>query len=406
VSFRVYFKPFDPYGEYMDTYQEVTNDVDDSSFSSIQQKIEGSDFDLGVFIFGSLPLTMKNESGNYSDVDAPESIFNYSRNDTLVKITYQSDEFEAYAGVMRANYNRIGPEVTVFEGLLNDESLKMDIDSQKVNFQVLSKDSLFSKIAVQAGEVANGDLISDALYALLNKAKIKKILTITAINLVPGADQIIDDASEFETKTVSDVINELLLISNSILRIDANNVVYVSDRTASTNVMAYFYGQASQSRPENIKAIKNIRSGVNRVFNLLTWSGSAAIKSDGTSALYYGVRKKELSSNAITDFTKQNNALQSLLTEFGNPKQEFDLSVPINYTNLALELLDKVSIDYPTVLYESEGAIPICGLAVYGTAFLPGAFWSIEISSTTYYKIMGKTINRTKDEIVFKMRQV
>ena len=406
MSFRVYLKPFDPYGEYQADYVDHTKDVDDSSFTSIQQKIEGSDFDLGVFVFGSLPLTLNNENGNYSDVDAPESIFNFSRNNSLIKITYIADEDAPYAGVMRAGYAHAGIEVEVFEGLLNDESLKLDIDSQKSTFQVLSKDSVLSTVSVAIGELTIGDLISEALFTLLNKAVIKKILNVDALNINPGIDNTLDAVSDFENMLVIDVVNELLQISNSILRIDTNDNIIVSDRSPTASVMGYFYGQASLIRPENIKGIKNIRSGVNRTFNLLTWSNSVAIKSDGTSARYHGVKPKEISSIAITDFTKQSNILQDLLTEFSTLKQEFDLSVPITYDNLALQLLDKISIDYPTVLYPTETEIPICGLAVYGVAVMPGAFWSIEIAPTDYYKIISKTINRTKDEIVFKMRAI
>lgn len=406
MSFKVYIKPFDPYGEYAADYIDVTKDVDDASFSALSQKIEGSDFDLGVYVFGSLPLTMKNEHGLYSDVDAPESIFQYRRNDSLVKITYMIDEDSPYAGVGVVGRYHISPEIFVFEGLLNDESLELNLEDQKVKYTVISKDSVFSRVVVDAGDVNNGDLISEAILAILNKTAITKLLTVDVLNINPGIDQTIDDATDLENRTVKEALDELLAISNSVLRINSASEIIVSDRAATADVKAYFYGQASLLKPENIKGIKSIRNGVNRTFNFLTWSGTTIAVSDGASAGIYGVRKKEIGSDLFTNSTKQTNVLDNVLAEFANPKQEMELIVPITYANLALELLDKVSIDYPRVLFAMEGdTIPICGLARYDVDYLPGAVWSFELSPDDFYKIISKKINRKNDEIIFTLRE-
>ena len=80
--------------------------------------------------------------------------------------------------------------------------------------------------------------------------------------------------------------------------------------------------------------------------------------------------------------------------EFALPKEELTLQSFVNYENVEIFLLDRISVDYPTVLRAAspEDFIPIYGAAIYGDAKYPIGEWGLTILSTDHFKVMGREI--------------
>lgn len=403
---RVYIKPFDIDGSYL-SYIDVTDDVAFESVGNITQNLDSADFDVGIFRNSAILIKLRNDHGRYSDIDVEQSIFRYKRSGSLLKITYAIEMEAPLCGValLGDSYLDDGEEHEIFIGLLNDESLAMDIDQQVVNFQALGRDSILDRMKVPIGSLANGDLISAVIYDCLNDTDLTALLTLSVANITVSTDVAVSDVSKFENKTVKAVLDELLLAGNSVLYVK-DGTIYVKPRTATAAVQAAFYGQASNLGAENVSTIKAIKNGLSRTFNLWAWKDTALYAEETTSSGKYGIRRKELSYDWMTNNTHRQTILTNLKGEFGLPKIEFDLFTPLSIDSLDLDLLDRVTIDYPTVYIEGEVEFPICGIAICGDAVLPKALWSFTIDSSTPFKIIGKDIDIKKSEIKFKLREI
>lgn len=402
---RVYIKPFDELGAYTD-WVEVTKEVDFDSLGSIALDLDNTDYDIGVYRNSNIKITLNNTGGKYSDVGAAKSIFKYKRSDSLVKITWEIGPDPALCGMAISGDSFLSEETTIFTGLINDESLAMDLDAQRISFTCLGRESLFSKAIVPFGTLSAGDLVSVAIYKLLNQTLITDLLTVAQINITVNIDQAIDSIAELQNKTVTEGLNKLLLAGNAVLWIDGDTV-RVSPRTPSVAVKKVFYGQASAAGVENIQNIKAIKSGLSKTFNLVTWKDVSTLSAqDATSIGKYGARKKELDLEQFTNTTKRQNILNAILAEFKDPKQEFDLFTPFNFYTSDMNLLDKISVDYPTVYMSIDDPLPICGIITCGISVLPRAKWDFTIVPTDYLKVMGRAIDAKTGLLKLKLRRI
>lgn len=402
---RVYIKPFDDDGVYTD-WIDVTKDVIFSSMGSINSDLDNTEYNIGVYRFSSFKISLRNDHGRYSDVGEEQSIFRYKRSDSLVKITWELEESGPMCGVAVVDFSYLSEEKTIFTGFLNDDSLSMDLSKQEISFQCMGRESIFTSVVVPFGTISNGDLYSDILYNILNQSGITAHLTVDSGNISCGTDQTIDSIASLQNKTVQEGLNKLLLASNSVLNVK-NDTVYVSPRTAGVSVAFTFYGQGSAAGPENIQDLKAIKNGLGQTFNYITWKDTTLLAQDATSVAKYGVRKKELDFEFTTDNTKRQAILDNIRDEFKDPKQNFDIYTPLTYDSLEVNLLDKISIDYPRVYLQANGQpLPICGVAICGEAVTPRALWSFAVAETTYYKVIGKALDVKNSMLKFKVRLI
>lgn len=407
ARYRVYLKTFDNFGRYQSSFREITDSV--KKLGDITLDTDSSDYQIGVFRNSNLSIVLNNREGFFSDVGQPTSIFKYKRGASIVKVNYDIANYKPLAGSAITGSSFLSKEVTVFEGLLNDDAATEDAKTEELTFTLLGYESVFSEELVPFSLLSDGMLVSDAIYAILNQANITKYLTVDLANILPDLDQQIDLVASFENKSVDAALTDLLNSSNSVLTIVANTI-YVKSRAPSVAVQKTFYGQASNLGIENIESIKNITSGMGRLFNFVSWKDTTLAFAINPSRRKHGTKIKEVSFDFFTDTVKRLNILESIATEFGNKKQEFDLTTPLDYSTLELNLLDRVAIDYPTVLIPWENFdLPVCGQAICGdsqTATLPRGLWNLTINVSKNFKIISKKISVSKFLITFKLREI
>lgn len=402
---KVYITPFDADGEYAEEI-DVTKYVE--SLGSVGIDTDSSDYNIGVYRNSSVRIDLNNRRGLFSDISIYQSIFRYTRSDAKVRITFLESDELPYCGTAICGEALLVEEVTVFQGLLSDDSLTEEAGREVVSFIALGYESLFSRVEVPFADLSVGNTIKQILVACLDQEVITDLLTIDAANINPAVNLASDDISDLENQTAKQVIDDLLLLSNSVLYIQ-DETVFVKSRGATPDVMGTFYGQSSSAGRENIANMKNVTNGKNRVFNYMTWSQSTAAFQNSASVRLHGVRKKELSSKLFTDNLKQLAIMTGLVTEFRFPKQEMELVAPLTTENIELQILDRVVIDYPTVYVPGDFDLPICGVAICGdveTATLPRGLWSLQIPSDRRFKIIKKTLDFKAMVATFKLREI
>lgn len=399
---RFYIKTFSKTGTYESDFTEITTDV--LNVNKVKNDLDNNEFDIGIFKNSNIKLNLRNDHGRFSDENILESMFPVQRDESVVKVTWDLRNYDTLAGFISVPF-LAGEEITIFEGLLNDVGQKSSIDKQEVDMTVIGYESLFDRVEVPFSSIAVGELASSIIYKTLNQTKITTLLTVDASNITLGQDETLDNIDDLENATGKEALEELLKITNSVLYIK-DQTIYISTRDESADLKFTFYGQGSDSGIENIIDISKYREGKNRIFNFWTWKDTSTISRDTSSLDLYGVRKKEISTTYYTDTDKIQRLLDSGRDEFSFPKREFILKAPLNYDTVALNLLDKVSVDYP-VIYTSatNSAMPIYGEAVYGVAKAPYGQFSLNIESTARFKILSKTIDLKNETISFEMRE-
>lgn len=402
---RIYINPKDDAGNFT-SFQEVTEDVTESGLSKIAQNIDNNEYDVGVLRFNSFTIRFRNEHGLYSDVDNLASIFRSRRGGSKFQVRWQKTE-TPYAGVAIAGKAVVSPEVVIYDGVINDDATRQDIDDQQVTFKILSTDSIFDEVETPFASINVGDLFSDTIFLVLNQTEITKIMTIDVLNITVGLDLTLDVVTEFENTTVQESLEKLLFMANAILFL-RDNVVFVKPRDGGVSSVHSFIGQASNEGIEDIQGLTSISSGRNQTFNFWTWKDTTLKAEDATSILENGVKKKQIEFPEITDTGKRQSVLDEQRTEFAFPKQEFSLTTFLDYETLAINMLDQVSVDYPTPLSPGVpgGIIPIYGVSKYDEAIYPQQEFSIIIDKDTPYKIMGININRKSQNIKFKIKEI
>lgn len=394
-------------GSYTGTWVDITKDVIFSSLGDITQKIDNDSFNAGTLTNSSISLSLSNKSGKYAPVGDPNSIFSFTRNNSLVRISWNINTYDTYCGIaVCGECLPHNDNVVIFVGLLNDDSLITDLKDQKAKFRVLGRESIFSQVTTNYSSITNGDTFEEVLYTVLNQSKITGLLTVSALNIDVGTDQEIDDKTGWENSTVKEVLDDILEASGSVLYIE-DDIIYIKNRTQALTSDITFYGQASNDGLENILSLNNIRSGINKMINYWTWDDTSLISQDATSVLRNGVSKKSLSYDFITNNTKRESILDNQLLEFKNLKEEFEIEVLATQATFDAGILTGCSVDYPTVYSTISGAdMPLYDVAIYDEAIYPIGAWAKIISPTIVYKIMGKKYHLKSDTITFYLREV
>jgi hypothetical protein len=406
--FRAYIQPFNPDGTYSGTWIDISDDVDFESIGQIQRQLDANAYDVGVFKFAQFPLTLFNRSGRYSDPTVFQSLFKFSISGTLFKMTWDANDYYCRAGMCTAGAVELFQETEIFRGLFDDTAGQMDIDTQKVQYQVLGLESEFDT-NVNPGTLSNSDIFSVLIYKILNQSGITSVMTVDALNITCGIDGLtVDDVTKYDGKTVKEIMDNLLFLSNSVCYVNAG-IVYVQPRSPAGSSKATFYGQASNNGIENIITIQNLNTGRPKMFNYWTWKDATPISQDVSSIKVNGVSKKEV--DGIDEILTTNTTLiQTLLdaykAEYKDNHQEFDLTTPVRNSSLGLYLLDHVSVDYPTVLIPADSnPLPLYSVATYGSSKYPIGQWQLTIPATDNYQIIGWTVDVPNQNFIFTLRK-
>ena len=406
-KFRAYVKPFDADGQYLTDFIDISDDL--LKVGDINISIDNSDFNVGIIKNSSVKVTLRNDHGRYSDADSAQSIFTYKRKNAVVKITWDRRSDPLICGFFKAGHEMLGYEEIIFEGVLSEVNSLSNVLEQFAEFSVLGYEAVLDEMEVPFDDLDATEDYVDAVFACLNQAPFNQLVTVDIANIETDYDPAFDTKDDLENKTVGEVLKTLLLDMGAVLYLK-NNVVYVSPRTPTASSQRTFYGQGSVNGIEDILTITGYRDGVNRVFNYWTWNDTVLRALDTDSMELYGIKKKSLDSPTLlgASTTKINTILGSYRDEFGTAKIEFNLEATIEYRALGLAILDRVTVDYPTVYISADNnIIPRYGSAAYGASRYPYGRWDVTLDPGAYsFKILGIKYSPTKNTVTFKLREI
>lgn len=380
------------YGTTLDITQDINIDdyVKENGIGSIKKEIDNGDFDIGVFVFDNISLNCINFDGRFSDPQDSRTIFKYSRDKAKVKINF-------YDGTSNT------PMIS-FKGIIDDRSSKLDFKKSELTFVVLSHDSIINRHVVPGGTVANGSLISTAIKQVLNTNDITSVLNYSPANINVLNDYIIDDASDFAGNTAKEVLDKLLLCSNSVLIIDDSDNIIVRSRDYNSGTQFDFFGDNDPLGRQNIINIKKYNNGLQRAFNTIVVNSES--KSDAAFIDMYGDNRKKIDFGFITNVSKSAEIAQNILDYWKVPKIELIITAKTSEVR-GLRFFDLVSVDYGYRTKPANGSkLPMYGSALYGTAIYPYIFGNLKINPNTAFKVIGIEEDPKTFLTQVKLRQV
>ena len=406
---RIYIRPRLDTGVLSPDFIEVTDDVDFNSTAKIKQQIDNDEFNVGQFKFNDFNLKLNNKLGKYSDVNVVQSIFRFRRSGSIVKLTWSPASFAPECGIATAGASTgatLNVEKDLFYGILSDEASRLDLTDSQVSFRVLSTDGIFENIEADFSVFSVGQLVSDAIFAVLNRPEITEYLTLDIANIDLSLDLELDDIEAFENATVKECLDDLLLIANSVIYTE-DEIIFIKPREGGSEIKYTFIGQASNNGTEDIVKITDVATGLNRVFNFWTWKDTNLVAQDTISVAINQVRKKEFESDLITDNTKRQQILDSQRTEFKDKKQRLKITSKLNLELLEISLLDQVRIDYPSLIIpaENDEELPIYGIARYDISRYGFQQSTLIIKPDVPYKVMGVDVDTKKQQVTFNVEE-
>lgn len=406
-AFRFYLSiPLDN-GQYSE-FEEITEDVLENSVGNLKQNLSSNEYDIGTIKFNKISVNLRNEKAKYSQANNPLSIFTTKRDESILKIMWDVNEDTIACGNFACGHTYLSHPVEVYKGFLEDNSSKFDADTQVQTFNFLGLESIIGKVGVNYSSLSVSDDMLTTIYNLLNQEKITKFLTVDPGNISVAHNFVPDNIESLQNKKVLDALDEILFLCGAVLYVE-NDTIYVSTRDASPTSKFIFYGPSSDLGIENLIDVSSYTLGLNRTFNSWRWKDTAIVQSFADSIDANGFRDKEVDSELVTNTTKRTNILTSLLAEYGFPKIELEIKVPMTTPIISeLFLLDRINIDYPADYRGNEDdELPATyGKAIYGRSSYIQAVSSLIIDVGIDWKILNRNISIKDHIITFKIREV
>jgi len=395
VRYKVFFTPRSSISDYGDEI-DVSDRIRLDGLQKIKRSIDSGDYGFGVYTYDDIDLKGFNKNGIFNGPEDSRSMFPAGRDGCIVKVVftqYDNEDNET--------------DTIVFNGLINEEATRLDVVKEIITLRVLSLDSIIRNTKVPAGIITNNVTVKQALIQILSSNRIEQILNIDEANINPSLDLEIDVGSVFDDQPAKDAIDDLLLVSNSVMIIDSDLNVIVRPRTEKTDrPILKLYGKSDQFGRENIINLAEYNSGFHRVFTSIVVNdvekSNAGLSSD------YGVRQKAFTFDFLTDAEKESQVAQTLLDEFKAAKTELVVKVPIR-TILTYDLLDRVSINYPLrVKPVANKFLPVVGVSELGETDtpLPLQFGSLSIDPRIAFKIIEIAEDPKNFSAEVKLRQI
>lgn len=406
VRYRVYFQPLqdrdsNTYASEIDVSDRILVD----GISSIKRSIDSSNYDIGVFVFSDVTLKGYNHNGYFNDQDDTRSIFPSTRDLCKVRIVFeQSMLTRDSAG------NIIGDSETqtiTFRGLINEEATRLDFVTDTIEFKVLSRDSVIRNTKISGGTVVNGMTVKAAMLAILDVPKITSVLNISAGNINPPNNVTIDVGSKFDNKSVKEMLDKLLMVSNSCMLIEDDGDVIIKDREEITDrPILELFGKSDTYGRENIIDVTSYNTGTQRMFTSVRVNDTE-VNNDAFQRTF-GYRQKKITIDFITSSLKETEIATALMNEFKAPKIEMNCKVSSEIAK-DVQLLDRVSVNYPLRVKPIEGKfLPVVGSSVINDADtpLPYVFGSISVPANFAFKVIEIDENPKQFTSILKLRQV
>ena len=348
---------------YSGTWIDVTSYLNDSD-PVITKKLDFDNFGFGEFFSGSLDLTLDNRQSKFSDIDDIYSLFydTYSRN--YAKIRYKAGYYDT-DGTTKIN------EV-VFNGLINEDDFETNLQTGEIPLTAIDYAGYLQYVNIPDATFTGSDTYKNVVSDLMALGNISLFITHSAGNINPDFNLTFDDTSQFNNRTVFEVLTDITTKANSVWYIDESDNIIVANRDTAAGTPFEFIGGYYSGSDTNIINIERVKNRFN-IINSCKFENSTLSEVDSATAAELsknGVHIFELGGDDITNATTANSICQIIRTDTQTPKDK-EIVTTVYMPNV-LAFKDPVTISYQQAVQPSSK--PLIWNA--DTNFNDGYFWN------------------------------
>jgi hypothetical protein len=389
----VYLKRRFADGTYETDWLDISRLVAGSGIDRVSYRLDSDDYDVGIFSASNLRMSFNNRTGAFNLPYDSRSLWSAFESRHLSKIKVE-------CGYIDSSDDKI-TEIA-FNGTLDDRTIRIG-DDDIATATVLSLDSIFSSIVVTAGAITSSISASSALYILCYRGEVLEHITVDPGNINPGINVTIDSPTEFAGKKLDQVLNEIMLLTNSVMYVDSSANLIIKSRAHASTVSSVLYRNPESGDSTNVYSISDFNSGRHRVKNAWYWGSSALYATSEEHHLKrYGVTRKSISSDSITNNTVKQQILDGMLEEWQFPKME--LSLETDYLGSTIGILDTVRLDVrPRV---SGSAYPLADYAVADSDAAVDYASGLLIPDNLGFKVLGIEHDMRNLKTELKLREI
>jgi len=363
------------------SWLDVTKYLLATSATKITKRLDYEASEFGNFINSNAVFQINNISGDWNDSNDNYSLFAgyYSRNYT--RIRYKA----GYYGKNNVKINEL-----VFEGLINERTMKINYNDGQLQFTALSYSQILKENIIGSGDLSGATTIKDIIAVIMSYSNINNIINYDATKINPETNISFDNISYYELRDTQDVISELCKKSNSIWYIDVNNYLVIRDRTiilgsyidykpnkpilfvndggqsfvnanyytaTFTDYAFEFKGGVKQSIFNNIIEIKSSDDGFQNIINSVQYTNDANVylneDNDQDNLNLYGTNLLLLEGNDLTNSITINSISNSIINKKKIPKKRMIITTV--YMPNVIDYYDSVTVEYNVEAFIDSG---------------------------------------------------
>ena len=176
--------------------------------SEIKQFADSEDFNVGVFAFADVDITVDNVDGQFNTPEDYRSIFAFKRGDTKVRIVLR--ETVTTRDTTGLVTDSTISDTTLFKGIINEDGTREDFEREAISFKVLSIESVLNLEKIEPDFIVDGTDAKSALFAILDTDRIRSLLTLNIDNFTFKVTYVIDTGSDFDNISVFQAAQDIL----------------------------------------------------------------------------------------------------------------------------------------------------------------------------------------------------
>jgi hypothetical protein len=342
-----YYETLEIKRRYPDGYEASWYDVSSyllsKNASKVSLKLDFNSFAYGQFKAGTAKFQLDNSSGLFNNENDIYSLFATAISRHYTKIRYSAGYYDEDG----AKINEV-----VFEGLLNGKTIKNDFKSGKMTFNTIDYAQILAERTISEGTITSS-VASNVIGDIFNAdSTITDYITFNAGNINPGNDITFDDATKFEKKKITIVLNDIAKKTNSVWYVNSSLAIIFKSRAINANTPFEFIGGARQARNVNILDVEFFDDGFTKIINQVKYtSGSSVtlVSSQSKNLEQYGTNQLQLSGEDLTTSATILSVCNDIIDELEIPKRR--VIVTTVYMPNVIDLLDKCTIDYKPKTY-------------------------------------------------------
>jgi len=274
---EIYVKRINDLGVYESEWQNISDLINFETrlkdvCAGIQYALPNNTYSLGAVIINNASLLFANQSGQFSNEDAANSIFhNFVRHKSLIRVVDSFIDSYTYPGSRGKVSN------TTFEGFIDDRLCVTNSNDTENIIATEVLGTLLKSFTLADLTLPADATIQNLVYAIMNRSAFTDFFTVSLGNIVPGFNATNIDLTQYDNSATIFELMQDLSVGHSIFYVRNGIFYYKSDDPGVTSVLDLW-----ESPQRKIKFDK-YNSGGNAVFDKLYWQDgvetySAAVK--------------------------------------------------------------------------------------------------------------------------------